>query len=57
MIGATVIHAGRPATIVDYYRLHVALRRRPGSAVYWASISDITRLPQKKARQACHSAG
>lgn len=48
LIGATVIHAGRPATVVDYYQLHVALRQRPGSAIYWTSISNITASPKRK---------
>lgn len=40
MIGRVVSHRGRRFPIVDYYLLHVALRRPDGS-IYWAPISEI----------------
>jgi hypothetical protein len=41
VIGRRVTHNGRPAVIVDYHALHVALRRHWWSRVYWASIFDV----------------
>jgi hypothetical protein len=44
MVGRRVLHQGRPAIVVDYYLLHVALRRSPASPIYWAPIGEVTPL-------------
>lgn len=45
---ARVMHRGRPALVVDYHLLHVALRRSPLSPIYWAPISSISRMHEEK---------